>query len=284
MKTKLKTLGIIILSTIGVALIFVIIGKTGMCFQDNDQKLIGNIITMLFPVAVYFYVKILNKKINKLSPKNYGFGFKNFLTNILSGIGIALAIMSLVLVLGKTVFGIPIEIIGLKDDFQTPLLNIVTTFIIVGAWEEFFFRGFVFNSLLKNNYGFHLSALVSAILFSAVHFSSFDFSQTSYFWYIGIIFIGYILVYIYAYFKSIWAVAFFHFSWNFIVTLLSNKNEIGLLQISNYTENTKTIDNIQVFVLGLILLLILILEKRNGISKRIKSYISQITTANNGYK
>ena len=280
MKNKLKTFGIILLSMVGLTLLFITIIGIGNYFQGIDQKLIGNIFMVLFPMGVYFAVKIFNRKVNGLHSEKYGFGFKEFIFNFFSGICLAIGIMSLVLLITKLIFGIDIEFIGLKHDFQEPLLSLVLTLLIVGVWEEFYFRGLVFNTFLKNHFGFHLSAFISSVLFSIIHWSSFDMTETSWFWYLGIVFIGYILVYIYVYTRSIWSVVSFHFVWNLIATLMDNsENEIGLFEVSNYIEHSKIIDNITVFCLGIFLFLIVVLDKRIGGAKRIKLYIDEVTNA-----
>lgn len=285
MKNKLKTSGIIILSMVGMILLFIAIIGIGNYFQGIDQKIIGNLFMGLFPMAVYFAVKIFNSKVNGLNNKKFGFGFKEFIFNYFSGIGLAIGIMSLVFLIAKLMFGIDFVFSGLKNDFQEPLLSLLLTLLIVGVWEEFYFRGLVFNTLLKNNFGFHLSAFISSVLFSIIHWSSFDMTETSWLWYIGIVFIGYILVYIYVYSGSIWSVVSFHFVWNFIAILMDNsENEIGLFEVSNYLEHSKLIDNITVVCLGILLFTILILDKRIGGSKRIKSYIDEVTAADTVYK
>lgn len=234
MKNKLKTFGIILLSMVGLIFQFITIIGIGNYFQGIDQKLIGNIFMVLFPMGVYFAVKIFNRKVNGLHIEKYGFGLKEFIFNFFSGICLAIGIMSLVLLITKLIFGIDIGFIGLKNDFQEPLLSLVLTLLIVGVWEEFYFRGLVFNTFLKNHFGFHLSAFISSVLFSIIHWSSFDMTETSWFWYLGIVFIGYILVYIYVYTSSIWSVVSFHFTWNLIATLMDDsENEIGLFEVLN---------------------------------------------------
>ena len=280
MKNKLKTFGIILLSFIGLILLFLALVGTGNYFQGIDQSLIGNLFMGFFPIAIYFAVKIFNRKVNGLNSKQYGFGFKEFIFNSFLGFGLAIGITSLVLLIAELIFGIDIGFSGLKNDFQKPLLSLLLTLSIVGIWEEFYFRGLVFNTLLKNHFGFHLSAFISSILFSIIHWSSFDLTQTSWLWYIGIVFIGYIFVYVYVYTGSIWSVVSFHFVWDFIATLMDNReNEIGLFEVSNYIEHSKIIDNISVVCLGILLFFIVILDKRIGGAKRIKSYIDQVTTA-----
>lgn len=58
------------------------------------------------------------------------------------------------------------------------------------------------------------------------------------------------------------------------------ENEIGLFEVSNYLEHSKSMDNIAVICLGILLLIIWALEKREVCNSRIKSYVDKITTAN----
>lgn len=279
MKTKLQTFGTILLSMVGMTLLFILIVGIGNYFQGIGQKTIGNVFMAIFPIATYFVVTLFNRKINKLNDNQCGFGFKHFISNFFLGIGLALVTLLVILLITKAFIDIDIELSGLKNDFQTPLVSLLTTLFIVGVWEEFYFRGLVFNTLLKGNFGFHLSALISSILFSVIHWSSFDMAETSWFWYLGIVFMGYILVYIYVLTDSIWSVVSFHFFWNFIATLLDgNENEIGLIKVSNYLEYSKSIDNVTVICLGIFLLVILVLAKTKAGNGRIKSYRNKITT------
>ncbi len=277
MKNKLKVLGTVLISTIIMIMLFIGFVIIANYFKQKISKLAGNIIFLTFPIATYFGVKIFNNKINNLKPENYGFDFKKIIQNSFLGMLLALFITTIVIVIINIFLDVEINFGGLKDNFHKPLLSLILTLIIVGVWEEFFFRGLIFNHLLKNNFNFHSSALISSILFSVVHWSSFDMTETSWLWYIGIVVIGYILVYIYAYTKSIWSVASFHFLWNFIATLLDDtENKIGLIEIVNYKQNAIMIDNIMVICLSLTLLVILILNTKKQNSDKIKSYINNI--------
>lgn len=282
MKNKIKKLGIVFLSMIGMIVLFITLVGIGNYFQSIDLHILGNIFMLLFPVAVYFAVKIFNKRINKLNSKTYGFGFNKFASTFLLGVGLALALQTFVLLISNLFFGVEIEFNGFKNDFEKPLLNLLTTLILVGIWEEFYFRGLVFNTFLKTSFGFHLSALISSLLFSIVHWFSFDMAETSWLWYLGIVFIGYLLVFIYSYTKSIWSVVSFHFIWNFITMLMDNReNEIGLFEVSNYIEHSKKIDDITVICLGFILGIIFFLSRKGRFHHKINAFENLITTNNN---
>ena len=282
---KFKTLGVLLLSTIGIIILLLANSEIGNYFEDINQGIISVILIIPFPILVFLAVGLFNKKINGLTFKNYGFKFQNFATSSLLGIGLAIAIMTITLLIANIFYGIKIEFYGLANDFEQPLLKTLSTLLVVSLWEEFYFRGLVFNTFLKNGFSFHFSALLSSVLFSIMHWFSFDMTETSWFWYIGIVFIGYILVYIYTYTNSIWSVVFFHLSWNFISGLMNNsKNEVGFFEITNYAEYSKIIDNIMVVCLGLFLGLLFYLTSKVANFNKIKSYIYQITTANWVYR
>lgn len=275
---KVKTIGIVLLTILCAILIIVLLGTLGKYSKNIGYNWIGNAFSFLIVFVTVFGVIVLNKKINGLATIDYGFHFKSIAKNMLLGIGLAMLIIALALIIANFIFEIPVEWTPLKKEFQKPLLQSLLVTFLVGLWEEVFFRGLIFNTFLKNNFGFHQSAIISTILFSLVHWSSFDMETTSWFWYLGIVFIGYILVLLYMYTNSIWSAVFFHFSWNFIVDLLNpEENKIGIFQITLFKEHSKALDNIETLVLGLTLLLLLFLIRKGKGSDKIKSYIRRIS-------
>lgn len=277
MKPKLKTLAVILLATIGMIILFIIIVGGANYFQKNINKSFGNFIMTLFPVFTFFYALIFNKKYNHLSGKTIGFYPSKLIKNIAIGITLVFVFNLIAFAIASSLFGVHLESIPLKPNFGKPLLTLFMTCIMIGIWEEFYFRGLVFNTLLKNNFGFHLSAFISALLFSIVHWSSFDMAETSYFWYVGIVFMGYIFAIMYTYFNSIWAVVSFHFFWDVIAIFFSEPdNKIGFMAIKDYALVSKNIDNAEVLTLGIILALLLyfIVKKE---PKSIQSYIENIS-------
>lgn len=276
MKQKLKSLGWIILSVAAMLIIFIGLVGIGNYFQGIEQKMLGNLFMLSFPVATYFYVRFFNKKVNKLNARQYGFHFKSFFKNIVLGLGLALIILAIYFIIVEVFFGISVQFMGFKPNFETALLQLLITYALVGIWEEFFFRGLVFNTLVKGGFKFHTAAIISAILFSIIHFSSFDMTETSPLWYFGIVFIGYILVYIYTYTNSIWSVISFHFLWNCLATLMDDAdNQIGILEVGNYAEHAIMLDNIMVVLLGIILALLLLSGKKITNSTSLKTYFAQ---------
>ena len=221
LKPKLKTLGVILLATIGLFILVLIFKGIGSYTQNHLNEWIENVIMLLMPISVFFYVLVFNKKYNHLSGNIIGFYPHQFIKNIVLGITLAFVILLIAFIVASILFGVQFEFIAIKPDLGNPLWGLIMTNIIIGVWEESYFRGLVLNTLLKSNFGFHISLLMSSLLFSILHWGSFNMAETSYFSYIGIVFLGYILALLYMYFNSIWIVVSFHFLWDVIAQFIS---------------------------------------------------------------
>jgi len=278
MKKKLKTLGVILLATVGVLILVLIFKGIESYAQKHLNEWIGNAIMLLMPISIFFYVLIFNKKYNRLSGDTIGFYPHKVIKNIVWGIILALVILLSAFIVASILFGVQFEFIAIKPDLVKPLLVLLMTNIIIGVWEESYFRGLVLNTLLKNNFGFHISLLISSLLFSILHWGSFNMAETSYFSYIGIVFMGYIFAILYMYFNSIWIVVSFHFFWDVIARFISDPkdNKIGLMGIKDYALNSKNVDNAEVLVLGVFLVLLLYFTLKKE-PKNIQSYIANVT-------
>ena len=277
MKTKLKTLGVILLTTLGVGILVLIFTGSGSYAQKHLNEWIGNVIMLLMPVSVFFFVLIFNKKYNRLSGNTIGFYPHQFIKNIVLGITLALVILLIAFIVATILFGVQFEFIAIKPDWGKPLLGLIMANIIIGVWEESYFRGLVLNTLLKNNFGFHISLLISSLLFSILHWGSFNMAETSYFSYIGIVFLGYIFAILYIYFNSIWIVVSFHFFWDVMAQFISDPkdNKLGLMGIKDYALNSKNVDNAEVLVLGVFFVLILYFTLKKE-PKNIQSYLANV--------
>lgn len=271
MKSKIKITLLLVLAHLVAILIIVSLGLLGKYLKSIDFNLLGNFCLLLIPIVTLYGVIIFNKKVNKVKPYEYGFHFQGILKNSFIGIGFSLCILTMVLLISSTVLDIHLEHIPLKESFFKQLILVVITNLAIAFWEEVFFRGLVFNTCYENKFGFHKSAFISALLFSLVHWSSFDMNTTSWFWYLGIVFMGYLLVVIYKWTNSIWSAVCFHFTWNFIVDFFdSSQNKIGLFQITDFSKVSKSLDNIETIVLGIVLLLVLFLLNKK--EKRLSFY------------
>jgi membrane protease YdiL (CAAX protease family) len=263
LKIKLKIIGILLLSVVCAILIILSLGAFSKHLKAIGYNIMGNIASLLIVLVTIVGVITFNRKFNKLKPKNYGLHFRGLGKSFLIGFGLVFLIILAVLISANQLFEIQVGWSGLYENFEKPLAMAIVVALMVAIWEEVFFRGLVFTTLFKNNFGFHGAAIISTLLFSLVHWSSFDMQTTSWFWYLGIAFIGYILVILYIKTNSIWTPIFFHFFWNFLVDFMEDgENEIGLYTIPNYDQYDKLIDNIEVFFLGIALIFIWKFEDR----------------------
>lgn len=261
-KSKLKILGITIAATIGAMLLFITVIGAGNYVQSLNYKFLGNIVMTLFPLVILLYVVWLNRKVNKLTPKSYGFKINKLAKNIFLGLGLPVLLISVSIMAASSLTGIKVSFLPVGKDIGEAILINFWTLFIVGVWEEFFFRGFVFTSLVKGRFGFHLSALLSSVLFSIMHWSSFDSNGTSSSWYFGIVLLSYFITVLYAVTGSIWSIVSFHLCWNFCAQLLDGEhNGIGLIAITDYGEHAKAVDDFMVVCLGVILVITLLLQR-----------------------
>lgn len=241
----------------GAIAVMVPLGLLSKYLKGLGYYFIGNVFSLSIVVVTIIGVVLFNRKYNGLKPKKYGFHFNRIWGHCLQAFSIVTLIIAIVLYVANTLFDIPIDWMWLHDNYGKPLILSLVATLAIAIWEEVFFRGLIFTTLYNNKFDFHQSALISSLLFSVLHWSSFDMQIISWFWYLGITIIGYILVLLYVHTNSIWTPIFFHFFWNFFVELMEDgENKIGLYSIPNYDQYGKSVDNIEVFFLGMALVAI----------------------------
>lgn len=274
---KFKVLCLVVFSMVTMILLFIICIGCSNYFRSINYKIIANILTVLLPVITFIYVRYFNIKFHSLYPNSYGFNATGFLGKIAFGIGFSILITLFILVIASNFFAISFTIMPLKWENTIPMMKLLMSTLSIALWEEFFFRGLIFNTLIRNKFGFHTSALISAFLFSIIHFSSFEMQFIDILWFLGIIFIGYILAFIYTITNSIWTVVSFHFMWNLIARLLDEKlNNVGIITIHNFNDVAQSINMIIVITLGIISLILISISKKKVLSHKIEIYINQV--------
>lgn len=114
-----------------------------------------------------------------------------------------------------------IDSINIKSNF---LINLIVNQICVASFEEVFFRGLIFNSILQLSKKPNLSTILSSLIFLIFHLNKIetDFAilQTT-----SLFLGGFFLATIFNHYKSIWPPLLFHFLHNFFI---KNFNEIFL--------------------------------------------------------
>lgn len=272
----LKLIGLVTLSLAAILLLYFGIELITDYLYDEGYTVLSILSNATMAVAVYFLVRILNKKVNGLSVSDYGFTANGLVKNFLLGVSITIGITSVILLSAYLLSDIRLEFIGLSDDWLLPLIEFTMIHLVVGIWEEMYFRGLLVNTLLKKNISFIATGILTSLLFTLLHFFSFDLATITPFWMIAVFCLSQVLLYSYILTRSIWTPIGIHFSWDFIFTSFeADENDFGLLHIKNYEENTLLIDNITVVVAVIVLVMIHLLM-RERLKEGIKRYVSQI--------
>ncbi len=232
-------------------LLFLLFGLLKSILKTYDIPYLVNLLLFLLPVAVYFVLKILHKRFNDFNISSHLLGKNKFLFPFLLGVSIGVILFCLII-------SINIAIGTIEDvKFFTVSKKTAEFFfsqIIIGACEEFFFRGFLFLSLLIQSKKVVLSALISSLLFSLMHFQTYPLINQ---WYIhvGLISSGMVFCYLYLIFRSLWLVIAFHFTNNFLASVISWK------QIVLGNEPTDKIQSILMLILCITLTIFILKRK-----------------------
>ena len=271
-----KTTALIAVSLAVIVLLYFGIELITDYFYDEDLVVPAILSNASLAVIIYFLVKWFNKKFNGLSPSDYGFNSKGLLRNFLIGILIAAAILFLIFFATYIISGNRPEFTGLNDGYSLLLIEFIMIHLVVGVWEEMYFRGLVVNTLLKKNVSFTTTAIISSALFSLLHAFSFDLETITPFWAIIIFLLSVVLLYTYILTRSIWAPIGIHFFWDFFITSLEKgENEFGLIHMKTYEQDTMLIDNITavVAVVGVTVFYILM---RKRLKEAVQRYCKSI--------
>lgn len=230
--------------------------------EDNGQDIVAIAANVSFTVLVYFGVTWFNRKYNGLQPTGYGFGLAKIGSKLVTGFLLAVVVLACILGIGSFL-GIELVFTKLLKHAAIPLLSIVASHLLVGAWEEMYFRGLVFVMLRKSGTGFHISALITSLLFSILHWGVYDLSETTAFWLLEVMQLAYILLYLYLVTRSIWAPIAFHATWDLAWTLADEReNKAGLFHVTNYPSHAVTLDHISIAVLTPLLVFLFLIHKR----------------------
>lgn len=275
-KEAVKTTGLIILSLAIILLLYFGIELVTDYFYDEDWVIPAIISNASLAVITYLLVRRFNKRVNGLSPTDCGFGNKHFVKNFATGIFIAASILFLIFLSTYIIGGNRPEFVSLKDGYPLLLIEFLMIHLVVGVWEEMYFRGLVMNTLLKRNVSFTATAILSSALFTLLHVFSFDLATITPFWVIIVFLLSLVLLYTYILTRSIWAPIGLHFFWDFFITSLEkNENEFGLIEMKTYEQDTLLIDNITLVVAVVVVIAFSILMKKR-IKLAVQRYLSEI--------
>ena len=140
--------------------------------DDSGYSISIIVINFSFSVIIFFLVQLFNKKYNQLHASDYGFDLTKFFKKFLAGVLSVVLIIGFILLIAG-LLDVTVIFTGLQKNGAILLLQIIAANLAVGAWEEMYFRGLLFNTLLKGKSRFHLAAFITTILFTVLHAGSF---------------------------------------------------------------------------------------------------------------
>ena len=153
---------------------------------------------------------ILWRYMNKKSMGELGFrgSLTDLVYGLLLGAGSIAVIFILLLVSGN------VEVVNAFSEpmFSTYTITFLIIFILVGFFEEIFFRGYVMTTMANRGNKKWLIYLVSAIIFSLVHGANPNVSIPGL---INILLVGLLFAYMFDATKSLWMPIGYHITWNY---------------------------------------------------------------------
>lgn len=249
----------ILLSILALAILAYLEIKVSNLLQVYFNEFILTILSLHIPILIYFLTKISLGKMFKIETNTYGFSKKYIIKDLFIGSLIGFSILTIcisILLLLKN-----ININFSKTTFE-PIFLILISSVTVGFWEELYFRGFI-NTLLKS-YGisFNLTLILSSVIFTIAHIMSFNPAETSYFWLLGIFFMGILFSILYERFNSIFVPIGLHIIWDFISFGLVGRNNFKGFYIDNFQVFSKNLDNIETIIVFCFILLLFLKDKQ----------------------
>lgn len=153
---------------------------------------------------------LLWKFLNKKTLKELGFkrSWKDFLFGLFLGAISITMIFLLLLATGN------IKLLNAfsQPDFNAFTLSFLIMFILVGFFEEMFFRGYVIKTMASRQNKKWVIYLVSAVVFSIVHGVN---PNVSIIGLINIVFVGLLFAYMFERTNRLWLPIGYHITWNY---------------------------------------------------------------------
>lgn len=272
----LTAIAVVTVLLAGIVVLYFLLEQVTEFFDESGLTTFAMLSDTSLAIVVYISVRIINRRLNGLSARQYGFDFSNTVRSFFTGITFATVFFTATLVFACLAGIACTELTGLENDWAVAIRFIIAT-LVVGAWEEFYFRGLLVNTLLAKKVSIASTALISSMLFTALHLFSYDMDTITPFWAIGVFILSVILFYLYIVTRSIWAPVGFHFFWDLLFSLPDPEvNELGLLTIENYGARAVQLDNVSIAITGIVLVLFMIFG-RTWIRARIDLYQNKLS-------
>ncbi len=136
--------------------------------------------------------------------------------------GIVLALMNIIFVL-LLAFAMNGNQLNYNFFFDNSVLFLLIDFLLLASFEEFLFRGEIFQSFYEK-FGKIISVVIFSLLFSIVHF---DHLLFNWIFFINLFLGGVVLSLMYLQTRSLWLPISFHFCWNIMQQLFLGSNVSG---------------------------------------------------------
>ncbi|MCG8436246.1 MAG: CPBP family intramembrane metalloprotease [Gammaproteobacteria bacterium] len=210
-------------------------------------------IAYLIKIPVFFGLTYYaNKYVNRVSSLDYLGDWRKIPRHLFAGFGIGaiLSLATLYIAALHPDFNLP-SLAALREGAAVSLASLSLFTLITGVWEELFFRGLIFVSLLVHFRNLHAAAIISSVVFFLPHIF-FGNPLTTWIWLTGVGFFGMTVAYLYHISGSIWLVAGLHAAWNFIGEISeSGAEHYGLIVVPDYTGHREILESA---ALGLVIL------------------------------
>lgn len=201
---------------IGLAFIFMYVGQAvfmipALAIAGLGDSLGGNLITQGSGtlggiIATLFVWKHINKD------NFYNLGFRGTFGSLI--FGLALGAISITVIFIVLLFTKNINLINSfsEPNFNLAIFGYLIMFILVGIFEEIFFRGYVIKTMLSRNNKTWVIYVVSALFFSLVHGINPNISALGLF---NIMLVGLLFAYMFLKTKSLYIPIGYHITWNY---------------------------------------------------------------------
>lgn len=157
-------------------------------------------------LATILLWKFLNKKTLK------ELGFKRSWKDFLFGLFLGAISITLIFLLLLATGNIKLLNAFSQPDFNAFTLSFLIMFILVGFFEEMFFRGYVIKTMASRQNKKWVIYLVSAVVFSIVHGVN---PNVSIIGLINIVFVGLLFAYMFEQTNRLWLPIGYHITWNY---------------------------------------------------------------------
>lgn len=162
-------------------------------------------------------------------------GLRGPVTDMIFGLLLGAFAISFMVIILLTSKQITLENPLTEPEFSAAILAYFIFFILVGVFEEVFFRGYVIQTLLSRNHQPAVIYIVSALLFSLVHGTNPNVTTLGL---INILLVGLLFAYMFLATKSLWLPIGFHITWNFFQGNIFGFSVSGIETDSVYVVQT----------------------------------------------